>query len=369
MAFDPLALARPELAQLAPVAAAPPASAPTDAAGLVELGANENALGPSPRVLAAIALAALRGHRYPDAAGGDLKRRLADLLGVTTGHLALGAGSNELIDLLAQVFIRPGDEVVTAHPTFVMYGPAVRKLGGHVVPVPGAESGYAHDLGAMAAAIGPRTRMVFLCNPNNPTGALIGHAAFERFLASVPERVVVVCDEAYAEYVEDPAYPRTLDQLAHARPLYVLRTFSKIHSLAGLRIGYAVARPEWAALLERVRLPFNVGRVAQAAALAALEDPAHVDASRALAREGRAALAEDLAALGIRSWPSHTNFVLAEFAHDARPLCAALAASGVLVRNLESFGMDPRFVRIGVGSKPEHARLIEVLSAALRGAA
>jgi histidinol-phosphate aminotransferase len=316
-------------------------------------------------VLEAIARAAPRAHRYPDAGGTQLKRRLAAGLGVTPAHLALGAGSNELIDLLAQVFVRPGDEVVTAEATFLMYAMAISKAGGIRVAVPGTDGGRVHDLDGMLAAIGPRTRMVFVCNPNNPTGALIARAPFERFLERVAPHVVVVCDEAYCEYAEDPDYPRGTDYLALDRPLYLLRTFSKIHSLAGLRVGYAIARPEWAGLLDRVRLPYNVSHVAQAAALAALDDPEHVAASLDLARTGRAALLRDLPALGITPYPSHTNFVLADFGRPCDTHCEQLAGAGVRIRSLGRWGLPPSFARIGIGTAEEHARLIAGLESVL----
>jgi len=258
--------------------------------------------------------------------------------------------------------VRTGDEVVTADPTFIMYAMAIQKAGGLRVAVPGTDGGRAHDLDQMLSAIGPRTRMIIVCNPNNPTGALIERAAFERFVARVPEHVVLVCDEAYHEYVEDPAYARGQAHLALDRPLYVLRTFSKIHSLAGLRVGYAIARPEWAGLLDRVRLPYNVSGVAQAAALAALDDRDHVAASLDLARTGRAALLHDLPGIGIATFPSHTNFVLADFGRDCSADCAALEARGVRIRNLVSWGMAPRFARIGIGTAAEHERLLAVLA-------
>ena len=372
MAFDPFSLVRPEARGSLPFAPGPPVDELERRLGIAQaarLAANENALGPSPRALEAIARTAASGHRYPDGGGTHLKRRLAEILDLTPGHLALGVGSTELIDLLMRLFVGPGDEVVTAHPTFVLYGPAVRLAGGTLVAVPGKDGGIAHDLDAMQAAIGPRTRVVIVCNPNNPTGALVAREEFARFLARVPKHVVVVSDEAYHEYVEDPAYPRTLDHLGDDRPLVILRTFSKIHSLAGLRIGYAIARPEVAGLFDRVRLPFNVSSVAQAAALAALDDGAHVEASRALARQGRAALRRDLEALGVRACPSHTNFVLADFGRDCRPTCQALAERGVLIRDLVAFGMESRFARIGIGTEAEHARLIEALRAVLQSAA
>jgi histidinol-phosphate aminotransferase len=372
VAFDPLALVRPHVRNLAPQRPGPPADELERRFGLgsmVQLAANENALGPSPLAVAAMARAAASGHRYPDGGGFHLKHRLAQGLGLTPEHFALGAGSNELISLLVHLFVGPGDEVVAAHPSFVMYGACARAFGGTFVGVPGTDGGLTHDLDGMLAAIGPRTKLVFVCNPNNPTGSLIGAAAFERFLARVPAHVVVASDEAYREYVDDDAYPDTLSHLADERAFVILRTFSKIHSLAGLRVGYAIARPEMAQLFDRVRLPFQVNALAQAAACAALDDTAHVEASRALAQSGRAALLADLAALGIAAFPSCTNFVLADFGRDCRPLCATLAERGVLVRDLTGFGMDPRFARIGVGTKDEHARLVEALSGALRGAA
>jgi histidinol-phosphate aminotransferase len=328
----------------------------------VELSGNENALPPSPRVLAAVARAAAHAHRYPDAAGRALKDRLAQAFDLTPDHFALGAGSNELIELLFHAFLDDGDEVVFSFPTFLMYAVSAQLMGGRSVAVPGRDGGLAHDLDAMLAAITDRTRIVLVCNPNNPTGALVPRDAFLAFLARVPERVVVVSDEAYHEYVDDPAYPRTLDVLAAPRPFYALRTFSKIHSLAGLRVGYAIARPEWARLIDRVRLPFNVSAVAQAAAIAALDDPDHVAASRALARAGRAALLAALPALGVAAYPSHGNFVLADLKRDARPVCAALAERGVLVRDLVAFGMAPSFVRITVGLPEEQERLLAGLA-------
>lgn len=372
MAFDPLALARTHVRDLPPLRPGPPVDELERRSGIgafAQLAANENALGPSPRALEAMARAALQGHRYPDGGGFHLKRRLAEEFGLTPDHLALGAGSNELISLLAHLFVGPGDEVVASHPSFVMYGVCARAFGGTFVPVPGADGGMSHDLDAMLAAIGPRTRLVFVCNPNNPTGALIAPDAFDRFLALVPDHVVVVSDEAYREYVEGAPYPDTLRHLAEERPLVLLRTFSKIHALAGLRVGYAIARPELAALFDRVRLPFQVNALALAGALAALDDTAHLAASREFARRGRAALGLDLSALGIVVHPSQTNFVLADFGRDCRPLCAALAERGVLVREMTGFGMEPRFARIGIGTDSEHARLVEELTATLRGAA
>jgi histidinol-phosphate aminotransferase len=333
----------------------------------VELSGNENPLAPSPRVRDAAARALADAHRYPDGTGTLLRQELAAAFALSADHFALGAGSNELIELLFHAFLDDGDEVVFSHPTFLMYAVSATLLGGVAVAVPGKNGGLEHDLEAMLAAITPRTRIVIVCNPNNPTGAMVPHDAFFAFLARVPERVVVISDEAYHEYVEDPAYPRSLAALDRERPFYALRTFSKIHSLAGLRVGYAIARPEWARLVDRVRLPFNVTSVAQAAAIAALHDRDHVEESRAVARAGKAALLSTLPGLGVRAWPSHGNFVLADLGQDAGPVCAALAADGIRVRGLTAFGMGPSYVRITAGTADEQARLFAALPAALGG--
>jgi histidinol-phosphate aminotransferase len=360
VALDPLALVRPHLKALAPGEPAPPIEGQC-----VRLDANENALGPSPRALAALVQAAQSAHRYPDSGGLRLRERIAEREGLTPAHVALGPGSDGLIARLVHLFAGPGDEVVAAHPSFVTYARAARMHGATFVPVEG--NGIDHDLDAMLAAITPATRLLFVCDPNNPTGAHLAPGAFERFLARVPAHVVVALDEAYREYVEDAPDTRAL--LALERPLVLLRTFSKIHALAGLRIGYALARPETAALFRRVALTFEVNGPAQAAALAALDDDAHVAAGRLFARDGRAALHRDLGALGIRTFPSWTNFVLADFAQDCRPLVAALGERGVLVRALTSFGMAPNFARIGVGTPAEHGQLVGALSQLLPGAA
>jgi len=367
MGLDPVGLLSARARALAPYVPGRPLAELERTLGraVVELSGNENALPPAPSVVAAVAKAATHAHRYPDGGGHALRERLAAAFGLTRDHFALGAGSNEIIELLCHAFLDPGDEVVFSHPTFLMYAVSVTLLGGTPVPVPGKDDGLAHDLDAMLAAIGPRTRMVIVCNPNNPTGALIPRAAFFDFIARVPPGVVLLIDEAYHEYVEDPEYPHTLDALALDRPLYVLRTFSKIHSLAGLRVGYAIARPEWARLIDRVRLPFNVSAVAQAAAIAALDDPTHVAESRAVARAGKARLLAELPRLGVTAYPSHTNFVLADLGRDARPVVDQLAGHGVLVRGLTAFGMAPPFVRITGGSDAELGALLAALAAVL----
>jgi len=368
--FDSLALVRPEVRALRPYAAGRPIEELERELGIdhaVKVSANENALGPSPLALEALARSAVGANRYPDGGGFYLKRRLARELAVEPEMLALGAGSNELIELLVHLFVAPGDEVVVSHPTFLMYGVSVRMLGGTLVAVPGR--GLEHDLDAMLATVGPRTRLIIVCNPNNPTGTMVGREAWSRFLDRVPPGVVVVSDEAYHEYVEDPAYPRTIDDLARDLPLVILRTFSKIHSLAGLRVGYAIARPEMAALFDRVRLPFNVSAPAQAAATAALDDIEHVARSRAVVREGRALLLSALPALGIAAHPSHANFILADLGRPARPVCDALERRGIVLRDLVAWGMGTGLVRITIGTDDENQTFLAALEAVLGEAA
>ena len=330
------------------------------------LDANENPLGPSPRAIEAMGQAAAKANRYPDPAGRALKERLAGMLGVTPTHLALGNGSNELIELLVHLHVAPGDEVVVSKPTFVMYGLSTRLLGGTLVEVPGRGLGHAeHDLPAMLQAIGPRTRLVIICNPNNPTGAVVRAAAWRDFMARVPAGVVVVSDEAYHEYVDDPEYPRTLDDVGQGAPLVVLRTFSKIHALAGARVGYAIARPDLAAGFDRVRLPYNVASISQAGALGALDDAEHVARSRALVQAGRKELARALMALGLTVHPSQGNFLFVDWGRDAAALGASLERAGILVRPLASWGAGPTYARVTIGTKAQNARLVETLGALL----
>src|SRR5262249_48076910 len=242
----------------------------------IKLASNENPLGPSPKALAAIAAALPDLHRYPDGSAFHLKRRLAERLRVAPEALVLGNGSNELIELLVRTFLRPGDEAVMADQAFVIYRLVVQAAGGtsRIVPL----RDFTHDLEAIAAAIGAHTRLVFLANPNNPTGTIFRRAAWERLLGRVPRDVLVVAADAYAEYVDDPEYPDTVHERGDGSVTVVtLRTFSKLYGLAGLRVGYAVAPAAIADTLERVRQPFNVNALALVAALAALDDNAHVE--------------------------------------------------------------------------------------------
>jgi histidinol-phosphate aminotransferase len=322
----------------------------------VKLASNENPLGPSPRAVEAVRRVAAGLHRYPDGACFRLRAALAERLGVAEAQLVFGCGSDELLELVAKAFLGPGDQAVFAWPAFAMYPIVVQGMGAEGVRVP-LDADLVHDLPAMARAVSERTRVVFLCNPNNPTGTSVGAEAFDRFVAGLPEDVVLVVDEAYMEYARRPDFPDALAWVARRPATAVLRTFSKIHGLAGLRVGYGVMGEELAGLLERARHPFNVSVVAEEGALAALDDTEHVARARRTNDEGLRYLTAELAALGVETWPSDANFLLARSGEGSYE---ALLREGVIVRPMAGFGM-PDVVRITVGTAQENTRLVKAL--------
>jgi histidinol-phosphate aminotransferase len=329
--------------------------------GSIKLASNENPFGPSPRALAAIQEALGSLHRYPDGSGYYLRRALADRLGVAADAIILGNGSNDIIELLARAFLRPGDEAVMAEQAFVIYQMVVQATGALPRAIPLRR--FTHDLDAMAQAITPATRIVFLANPNNPTGTIYRRDEWEDFLDSVPPHVLVVADDAYADYVEDPAYPDSLAYHRRGRLLVTLRTFSKIYGLAGLRVGYGVGPLEVIEILHRIRQPFNVNGLAQVAALAALEDDAHVERTRANNREGLAFLRAACERLGRAYVPSWANFLLIDVGEGAR-VYEALLRRGVIVRPMDVYGL-PRHLRVTVGTPEENQRFVDSLAAVL----
>ncbi|HJQ83003.1 MAG TPA: histidinol-phosphate transaminase [Candidatus Binatia bacterium] len=332
-------------------------------AGSIKLASNENPLGPSPRALAAIAAALPELHRYPDGSAFHLKRRLARHAGVAEDAILVGNGSNELIELVVRTFLRPGDEAVMADQAFVVYRLVVQAAGGSSRIVPLRD--FTHDVEAIAAAVGPRTRLVFLANPNNPTGTIFRRPAWERLLGALPPGVLVVADDAYAEYVDDPAYPDTIHERGDGRvPVVSLRTFSKLYGLAGLRIGWGVAPPEVVDPIERVRQPFNVNALALVGALAALDDEDHVRRTLAANRAGMAYLVAQLDRLGLAHVPSAANFILVRVGAGAR-VYDALLRRGVIVRPMDGYGF-PEHVRATIGTPAENERLVEALRAVLR---
>ena len=330
--------------------------------GSIKLASNENPLGPSQRALAAVAAALPTVHRYPDGSSFYLTRRLAARHGVPPDQILVGNGSNEILELVVRGFLRPGEEAVMAAQAFVVYQLVVQAAGGTARVVPLRDC--THDLAAMADAITPRTRVVFLANPNNPTGTIFRRAAWERFLAAVPPDVLVVADDAYAEYVEDAEYPRTIHERGDgSRTVVTLRTFSKLYGLAGLRVGYGVAPAAVIDVLERVRQPFNVNVLALVGALAALDDEEHVRRTLAMNREGMAHLVEGFRTLGLAYVPSAANFVLVRVGDGAR-VYEALLRRGVIVRPMDGYGF-PEHVRVTVGTHAENDRFLAALRAVL----
>ena len=324
--------------------------------GSIKLASNESPLGPSPKAMEALRSAIDGIHRYPDGASFELRAKLAERLGVDPAQLVFGCGADELLELLVKCFLGPGNEAVFAWPSFAMYPIVVQGMGAKAVQVPLTRD-LVHDLPAMAAAVNERTRLVFVCNPNNPTGTSVGREAFDRFVEELPDTTVLAVDEAYVEYVRRRDFPDSLSWVERRPGTFVLRTFSKIYGLAGLRIGYGVGDTELASYLERARHPFNVNRLAEVAALAALDDREHAERSRRNNADGAAWLARELADLGIETWPTDANFLLARVGADVQE---RLLREGVIVRPLAGFGM-PAHVRVTIGLPEENERLVKAL--------
>ncbi len=328
----------------------------------IKLASNENPLPPSDRVQRAILAALNHLNRYPDGSGFYLRQALAKKHGVSPDQVVLGNGSNELIELLVRTFLRPGDEAVVPHPSFVVYPMIVQAAGGVRVMVMLKE--HRLDLEAMARAITPMTKVVFIANPNNPTATIVTADEVERFMARVPERTIVVFDEAYIEFALGPDFPDTLNYVKQGRKVAVLRTFSKATSLAGLRVGYGVAEADAVALMNRIRQPFNVNSLAQAGALAALEDESHVLECVRMIEAGRHFLYDEFKTLGVQYVPSRANFILVDVGRSAADIYQKLLHEGVIVRPMTPFGMETA-LRITVGTPEENRKLVRALRTVL----
>lgn len=327
---------------------------------IVKLASNENPLGPSKKVVAALKERFDDLTRYPDGNGFLLKQALAEHLQVEQEQITLGNGSNDTLDLIARAYLAPGREAVFSEYAFAVYPIATQAAGAKAVVTPAKNWG--HDLEAMQQAITDNTRVIFLANPNNPTGTWFNRTEFESFIQSVPESVIVVLDEAYSEYVEDPTYPNGLQYLAKYPNLIVTRTFSKAYGLASLRVGYSVSHPQIADVINRIRNPFNVDSFALAAATAALQDKDYIAESVALNREGYQQITKALAEKQLGFIPSVGNFVSVDFGKDAGPIYEALLREGVIVRPMAAYKM-PNFLRVSIGLPEENERFIEALSA------
>lgn len=328
---------------------------------VVKLASNENPLGPPPRAVEAARLAAGEAHRYPDAAATDLRGALAGRLGVPVSQVVVGNGSVDVIDLVARAFLGSGNNAVISEQAFARFRQIVdaRNHGARLVPM----KDWAHDLEAMARAVDSNTRLVFLANPNNPTGTWNRRAEVESLLASLPPGVLLVLDEAYFEYADDPEYPDGVELVRRGAPVLVTRTFSKIYGLGGLRVGYGVAAPEVIAALLVVREAFCTNAVALAAALAALDDDDHVRRSLELNRAEKARVAAALGERGFPMLPSLCNFLTFDTRGNGRALFRRLLARGVIVRPLDPYGM-PRWLRVSIGTPEENTTFLEALEAA-----
>jgi len=331
-------------------------------ANSIKLASNENPLGPSPKAIQAIRERVAQLHLYPDGDCFYLKNGVAEKLAIRPEQLIFGNGSNEIIELAVRTFLRPGDEAVMAHQAFVVYRLVVQAVGGvsRIIPL----RQFTHDLGAMAEAITPKTRIVFLANPNNPTGTIYRRAEWNHFLDHVSADVLVVVDEAYFEYVEDSDYPDSLNYHGRGKTLLTLRTFSKLYGLAGLRIGYGVGSGEVIDLMQRVRQPFNVNAAAQWGALAALGDVEHVRRSLEVNRVGKEYLTHEFERLGLEHIPSFANFILLRVGNGEQ-IFRQLLRLGIIVRPMGGYEL-PEYVRVTIGTMKENRKFIEGLSAIIK---
>lgn len=367
MSCDFLALALPGVQKLSPYVPGKPVDELArelnlDPATIVKLASNENPLGPSPKVLEAIKAQLGELTRYPDGNGFVLKQKLALRYGVALEQVTLGNGSNDILELVARAYLAPGLNAVFSEHAFAVYPIATQAVGAQAKAVPARQWG--HDLEAMLAAIDEHTRVVFIANPNNPTGTWFDTEALQRFLSGVPEHVLVVLDEAYIEYAEGGELPDGLNFLALHPNLLVSRTFSKAYGLAALRVGYAISSPLIADVLNRVRQPFNVNSLALSAACAALDDNEYLAASRTCNTNGMRQLEAGFKQLGLEWIPSKGNFIAVDFDRDAAPVNQALLREGVIVRPVGGYGM-PNFLRVSIGTETENARFLDVLRKAL----
>ncbi len=329
----------------------------------IKLASNENPLGPSPKAVAAMQAVLTRLHRYPDGSGYYLRRKLSEKFGLPFEGIVLGNGSNEIIELVIRAFVMPGDEVVLPAPSFLVYGLVVQTVGARGVPVPLKD--FHIDLAAMASAVTARTRVVFVNNPNNPTGTIVRQSELTSFLDQLPDDVIVVLDEAYLDFTRDPLCPNGFDLIHRtAPPLVVLRTFSKAYGLAGVRIGYGVMPAAVADYLNRVRQPFNTTTLSQVAAMAALDDDEFLAKTQEIVWSGLTYFYAELERLQLAYVPTQTNFILIEVPVEARLVYEAMLRRGVIIRSMASYGLK-NHIRINIGLPEENRRCIQALELVL----
>lgn len=325
---------------------------------VIKLASNENPLGPSPMAMDAMRENIGGVNLYPDGRAFTLTQKLSEKYNLVPENFIIGNGSDEIIKMLAETFLEFGDDIVYCIPTFGEYAFAAKLMGAVPREVPVRDLRY--DLPAMLKAITPRTKLVFVCNPNNPTGTTVSHGELESFIRQLPEGILVVLDEAYQEYVTQPDFPDSLGFVKQGLPVIILRTFSKIYGLAGLRVGYGIGSPAVINQLQRVREPFNVNRLAQFAAAAALSDTGHLERSRQVNSEGKDFLTRELTRLGLEVTPSEANFLFVRVNLDSRTVFQALLREGVIIRTGDIFGY-PEWIRVTIGTAEENTTLIQAL--------
>jgi len=328
---------------------------------IIKLASNENPLGPSPKAVEVMKSAADQVNIYPDGGGWKLRNAIAEKFSLSMDNVVLGNGSNEIIEFVGHAFLSPGDQIIAAEHAFVVYKLMATLFGAETIEVP--DPGFVHDLEAMADAITEQTKEIFIANPNNPTGTLVTQDQIDHFMDRVPDRVIVIFDEAYYEFLDSP--PDTLKYVREGRNVVVMRTFSKIQGLAGLRIGYGLAPSGLASVLQKTRQPFNANHLAQEAALAALADEEHQFRTKTITDEGRQFLQKSFDQMGLEYLPSYANFVLVKVG-DGDAVFDALLRKGVIVRAMRSYKL-PEWVRISIGKNEENQRCVELLKEVVLG--
>lgn len=357
--------ARPEIFNLKPYVPGKPIEEVKRELGIddiIKLASNENPLGPSPKALEALKNTLNNIHIYPDSNNFNLKRKIVALTGHDERGILVGNGSDEILKLLAEAFLSPGDEIIFADPSFSEYEFTATIMGAKSVKVPVTD--FKHDLEAMLKAVTDKTKIIYICNPNNPTGTIVTADELEKFMNAVPEDVLVVFDEAYIEYVDNPNYASGIKYVNAGRNAIVLRTFSKIFGLAGLRVGYGLTTVEIAGAIERVTEPFNVNLLAQTAATAALDDTEHLENSRKINKAGKEYLYQEFTAMGLKYVETEANFIFVDVGQDCKEVFNKLLRMGVIIRTGDIFGY-PTFIRVTIGNPEENQRFISALKKAL----
>lgn len=357
--------ARPEIFNLKPYVPGKPIEEVKRELGIddiIKLASNENPLGPSPKAVEAIKDTLSNLQIYPDSNNYNLKRKLVSLTKHDERGIVVGNGSDELLKLIAEAFLNPGDEVIFADPSFSEYEFTATIMGAKSIKVP--VTNFKHDLEAMLDAITDKTKIIYICNPNNPTGTVVTEADLDKFMDLVPNDVLIVFDEAYFEYVDNPDYISGLKYVNAGRNAIVLRTFSKIYGLAGLRIGYGLTTVEIAGAIERVTEPFNVNLLAQVAATVALDDTEHLENSRKMNQAGKEYLYQEFAAMGLKYVETEANFIFVDVGQDCKEVFNKLLRLGVIIRTGDIFGY-PTFIRVTIGSLEENQRFINGLKKAM----